>query len=72
MSGRKERYNDAAYAEVVRLIGEGVPLSAALGGKDKPGRTAFFERLKCDPALAREYEFAMQPLASLIPPKISS
>ena len=63
MSGRKERYNDAAYAEVIQLIGEGVPLSNALGGKDKPGRTAFFERLKNDAALAREYEFAMQQRA---------
>ena len=63
MSGRKKRYNDAAYAEVVRLIGEGVPLSNALGGKDKPGRTAFFERLKNDATLARQYEFAMQQRA---------
>ena len=58
-SGRKERYGPEAYAEVIRLIGEGVPLSDALGGKDKPGKTAFYQRLKEDPQLNRDYETAL-------------
>ena len=58
MTGRT-KYSDEAFAEVIRLISEGVPLANALGGKDRPGRTAFYERLKSDATLAREYEVAM-------------
>ncbi len=58
-TGRIDRYGQEAYDEVVRLIGEGVPLATALGGPGKPGRTSFFARLKQDPALAMAYDAAM-------------
>lgn len=63
-SGRKERYSAEAYAEVIRLIGEGVPLSDALGGPDRPGKTAFYQRLKEDPSLNRDYETVLSMRAS--------
>ena len=58
MTGRT-KYSDEAFAEVIRLISEGVPLANALGGRGRPGRTAFYERLTSDATLAREYEIAM-------------
>ena len=58
MTGRT-RYSEEAFSEVIRLISEGVPLANALGGRDRPGRSAFYERLKSDATLAREYEIAM-------------
>ena len=36
MTGRT-KYSDEAFAEVIRLISEGVPLANALGGRDRPG-----------------------------------
>ena len=60
MSGRITKYSDEAYSAVIKDIAAGIPLANALGGPSKPGRTLFFARLKEDPALAREYEAAMQ------------
>ena len=62
-TGRKERYEPEAYAQVIKDLAAGVTLASALGGPDRPGRTAFYQRLKEDPALAREYDAAMQQRA---------
>lgn len=62
-TGRKERYNPEAYASVIKDLADGIPLANALGGPDRPGRTAFYQRLKDEPALAREYEAALQQRA---------
>ena len=62
-TGRKERYSPEAYASVIKDLADGIPLASALGGPDRPGRTAFYERLKTDPELARDYESAMQQRA---------
>ena len=51
-TGRKERYTPEAYAAVIKDLADGIPLASALGGPDRPGRTAFYERLKTDPELA--------------------
>ena len=63
MSGRLTKYSDEAYAAVIADIAAGTPLASALGGKDRPGRTGFFQRLKTDPDLAREYAAAMEQRA---------
>ena len=63
-SGRKERYGPEAYAEVIRLISEGRPLTDCLGGPDRPGKTAFYQRLKDDPQLNRDYELALSMRAN--------
>ena len=59
-TGRKERYGLEAYTAVIKDLANGTPLASALGGPNRPGRTAFYQRLKEDPALAREYEAAME------------
>lgn len=64
-TGRKERYTPEAYAAVIKDLADGIPLASALGGPDRPGRTAFYERLKTDPELAGDYESAMQQRAEL-------
>ena len=58
-SGRKERWTPEDYAKVIQLISEGRALTDCLGGKDKPGKTAFYQRLKDDPQLNRDYELAL-------------
>jgi hypothetical protein len=63
-SGRKERWTSEDYAKVIQLISEGRPLTDCLGGKDKPGKTAFYQRLKEDSQLARDYELALTLRAS--------
>ena len=45
-TGRKERYEPEAYAQVMKDLAAGVTLASALGGPDRPGRTAFYQRLK--------------------------
>jgi hypothetical protein len=62
-SGRKERWGPEAYAAVIKDIGAGIPLASCLGGKDRPGRTSFYSRLKEDAQLAADYEAAMQQRA---------
>ena len=64
MAGAKERYSPEAYAEVIRLISEGRPLTDCLGGKDRSGKTAFYQRLKDDPQLNRDYELALSMRAN--------
>jgi hypothetical protein len=59
-TGRKERYGPEAYAAVIKDLTDGIQLASALGGPNRPGRTAFYQRLKEDAALAREYEAAME------------
>ena len=59
-TGRKERYSPEAYAAVIKDLAAGVTLASALGGPDRPGRIGFYQRLKEDAALAREYEAAME------------
>jgi hypothetical protein len=63
-TGRKELHAPEAYYDVIRLIGEGVPLANALGGPDRPGRTRFYDRLKVDGELERAYALAMQQRAA--------
>ncbi len=63
MSGRKERYGPEAYAAVIKDIAAGIPLASCLGGRDRPGRTSFYARLKEDSQLAADYETAMQSRA---------
>jgi hypothetical protein len=63
-TGRKELYPSESYYDVVRLIGEGIPLADALGGKGRPGRTAFYQRLKEDGELEKAYALAMQQRAA--------
>lgn len=65
MSGRLTKYSDEAYSAVIKDIAAGTPLANALGGKDRPGRTAFYQRLKEDASLAREYDAAMQQRAQV-------
>ena len=48
-TGRKERYTPEAYAAVIKDLADGIPLANALGGPNRPGRTALYERLKTDP-----------------------
>ncbi len=59
-TGRKERYSPESYAAVIKDLADGVTLALALGGPNRPGRTAFFQKLKGDPTLTREYEAAME------------
>ncbi len=56
--GRKELWPPEAYFEIVRAIGEGTNLVDAMG-KGKPGKTAFYARLREDPQLAKAYETAL-------------
>jgi hypothetical protein len=65
MSGRKERWGPEAYAAVIKDIAAGVPLALALGGKDRPGRTSFYARLKEDAELSAAYDQAMQSRADV-------
>jgi len=64
MSGRIPKWTDADFQAVITDLAKGTPLASALGGSNRPGRTAFYQRLKEDPALAREYDAAMQQRAS--------
>ena len=56
--GRKERWNLEDYLEVARLIGEGVPLSEALG-KERPAKTAYWKKMQELAELRAAHELAM-------------
>ena len=57
-TGRKERWTLEDYLEVARLIGDGVPLSEALG-KERPAKTAYWKKMQELAELRAAHELAM-------------
>jgi hypothetical protein len=56
MSGRIAKYSDEAYQAILTDLAAGVPLSQAIGGENRPGRTMFYRRVAENPEFAKEYD----------------